>query len=266
MPRRPLILPVAALLFAVPARSEPIGNPGIIALHTAGLSAEAIAAKVRHAPCDYDLSTSGLIALKRAGVPQAAIVAMLEHCGGASDGNAPAANRPPGIFLQSPSGGQTLRPAAMSSIKIVGNGSILFPTMARLIVPQPTAPVVAGPRPVFLFRFAPPPPGTARSDFGQAAPEGAQSPNEFSLVHFRVDSGNRQVTIGRVQPYVEISGIDPKNTVPFAIADLGQGAFRVELQHDLEPGQYGFVLIGERERRRGTLFRIYDFAVTSASR
>jgi len=265
MPRRPPIPLLASLLLATPVHAESIGNRGIVALHNAGLSAEAIAAKVRHAPCDYDLSTSGLIALKRAGVPQAAIVAMLEHCGPTYDGDdkAPAAVHAPGIFLQTPSGETPVRPSAWSSLRVVapppGFGSYLFPTMARLVVPQATAQLTTGPRPVFLFRFAPQPPDHA--DFGGAESQDAQSPTEFSLVRFRERSGNRQVTVGRVQASIEITGIDPKYTLPFAVKELGDGQFRVELPEPLEPGQYGFVIMGERQRRRGTLFRIYDFAV-----
>jgi hypothetical protein len=136
--------------------------------------------------------------------------------------------------------------------------------MARLIVPQATAQVTTGPRPVFLFRFTPQPPD--RSDFGGAeSSNGAQSPTEFSLVRFREQSGNRQVTVGRVQANIEISGIDPKYTLPFTVtelgADQGNSQFRVQMPQPLEPGQYGFVIMGERQRRRGTLFRIYDFAV-----
>jgi hypothetical protein len=263
MPRRPLLLLLAALLLATPARSEFIGNPGIIALHEAGLSAEAIAAKVRHAPCDYDLSTTGLIALKRASVPQAAIVAMLEHCGPTYDGDdkIPAAAHTPGIFLQTPSGETLVRPSAWSSL---GLGGYLFPTMARLVVPQATAQLTTGLRPVFVFRFAPQPPDHA--DFGGAESQGAQSPTEFSLVRFREQSGNRQVTVGRVQANIEITGIDPKYTLPFTVKELGNGQFRVEMPEPLEPGQYGFVIMGERQRRRGTLFRIYDFAVKADSR
>lgn len=140
-----------------------------------------------------------------------------------------------------------------------GLGGYLFPTMARLVVPQATAQVTTGPRPVFLFRFPPPAPG--HSDFGEAESDGAQSPTEFSLVRFRAENGNRQVTVGRVQANIEITGIDPKYTLPFTVTDQGNSQFRVEMPQALAPGQYGFVIIGERQRRRGTLFRIYDFAV-----
>lgn len=252
-------LSLAISAFAGPAHAETVGNAGVIALHQAGLAGEAIAAKVRGGPCDYDTSTAGLIALRKADVPQAVIVAVIERCNhvGSAGGDG---RHAPGLFLVTGDMREVaLHPAAQSSIKVTGNGSILFPSLARLVVPQAAAQATAGSRPSFLFAF---PSSTARgSEFGEVAGDAAQSPNEFSLVHFRVDGGVRQVTIGRVQPYIEISGIDPKNTLPFTVTDLGDGLFRVDMPQDLPPGQYGFILMGERERRKGTLFRIYDFGV-----
>ncbi|MBU6267259.1 MAG: hypothetical protein KGN34_06950 [Sphingomonadales bacterium] len=250
---------LAGLAWTGAASAETVGNAGVIALHRAGLAGEAIAAKVRGGPCDYDISTAGLIALRKADVPQAVIVAVIERCNhlGPAQANG---RHAPGLFLVTGDMREVaLHPAAQSSIKVTGNGSILFPSMARLVLPQPAAQATGGARPSFLFAF----PENARSaaDFGEPGADAAQSPNEFSLVRFRVDGGVRQVTIGRVQPYVEISGIDPKNTLPFAVSDLGGGMFRVEMPQDLPPGQYGFILMGERERRKGTLFRIYDFGV-----
>jgi len=57
-----------------------------------------------------------------------------------------------------------------------------------------------------------------------------------------------------------------KNTLPFTVVDLGKGRFRVEMPQDLAPGEYGFVLLGERKSRGGTLFRIYDFEVAAAGK
>jgi hypothetical protein len=236
-----------------------------VALSTAGLGAGPILAKVRQAPCGYDTSASALIALKQAGVPEPVITAMIERCAGgaaAAGGAAPSA----GIYLadtaRSGAGLTLLRPSAQSSTKLVGNGSILFPHILRLIVPWPAARLVSpGPRPVFQFQFDP----ASRhvGGFGEVASDAAQSPSEFSLVRFRVEGGNRQVPIGRAEPYVQVTGIDPKNTLPFSVTDLGGGGFRVEMAQPLEPGEYGFVLLGERERRGGTVYRIYDFAVAA---
>lgn len=262
------LIGIIALLAPLAAKAEALDNAGVIALARAGLGSGPILAKVRQAPCGYDTSAAALITLKQAGVPDPVIVAMIERCARGADAAVTPATAQSGIYLADGPGADArltlLRPAAQSSTKVVGNGSLLFPHMVRLIVPGPAARLVSpGPRPVFHFQFDPATRHVA--DFGEVVTQAAQSPQEFSLVRFRVDGGNRQVPIGRAQPYVEVRGIDPKNTVPFSVSELGGGAFRVEMAQPLEPGEYGFVLLGERERRTGTLYRIYDFAVAGAA-
>ncbi len=274
------ILATAMLLAAAPpALAQSFTNASVIALHKAGLGDSVIAAKIADQPCGYNVGTEALIELKHAGLSDALITAMVMRCSGAPATSPrpatspapavplPAATAPaPGIYLAD---GATphphltlLRPAAQASTKLTGNGSILFPHMARLIVPQPAAQVASTTaRPVFYFYFTPE--GRHVGGFGEVNTEAAQSPAEFSLVHFRRDGGNRQVPIGRTEPYVEITGIDPKNTLPFTVEDLGWGTFKVVAGQDLAPGEYGFVLVGERDRRRSPLFRIYDFTVTA---
>jgi hypothetical protein len=256
-----------ALLAPLAAQAEALDNAAIVALSKAGLGAAPILAKVRQAPCGYDTSPTALIALKQASVPEPVIVAMIERCAGGGPARATApSGQAAGIYLADGPDADArltlLRPAAQSSTKMVGNGSILFPHIMRLIVPGPWARLVSpGPRPVFHFQFDAA--NRQVGGFGEVASNAAQSPSEFSLVRFRAEGGNRQVPIGRAEPYMQISGIDPKNTLPFTVTELGGGGFRVEMAQPLEPGEYGFVLLGERERRGGTLFRIYDFAVAA---
>lgn len=259
------LIGIVALLAPLAAFAQALDNGAVVAMARAGLGAGPITAKVRQGPCGYDTSAPALIQLKQAGVPEPVIVAMIERCTGAAPSGAAAAAQPPGIYLAEGAEDSPrltmLRPAAQSSTKRVGVGSVIFPFIIKLIVPGPAARLAsASARPVFHFQFDP----AARhvGGFGEVASEAAQSPGEFSLVRFRVDGGNRQVPIGRAEPYVQISGIDPKNTLPFTITELGNGLFRVEPNQPLEPGEYGFVLLGERGGRAGgALFRIYDFRV-----
>ena len=206
---------------------------------------------------------------RRGGVQAGMSVA--PYSAGLASADAPAVgagnSRAAGIYLASGSEADArqtlLRPSAQSSLKYTGNGSILFPHMAKLIVSQPSSQIITeSARPVFFFYFNLP--DHKVNTFGTAATEAAQSPEEFSLVRFRQDAGNRQVTVGRVQPYVSISGIDPKNTLPFEVTDMGGGSFRVEMSQDLAPGEYGFVLNGTSEKGGAAKFRIYDFTVRGA--
>ena len=253
------------------ATSQDFNNASVIDLHRAGLGESAIIAKIRTLPCHYDVSTEQLIALKKAGVGDEVIVAMVTRCAGAQRAQGEAASindshaaHAPGIYLEQPGvdGKPTLtllRPAAAVGVKTTGNGSILFPFQAKLIVPQPAAQVKSAlRRPAFWFYF-----NTADrkvDSFGTVATIAAQSPNEFSLVRFRQEGGNRQFVIGRVQPYVQVAGIDPRNTIAFATSEEEDGAFRIQAATDLADGEYAFVLSGEKNS-----YRIYDFSVTAAA-
>ena len=259
-------LAAATAMLPGPAPAQTFNSDSVLALHRAGLSKAAIVAKIKASPCDYDTGTDRLIALKQAGLDEDVIVAMVEKCAGAthaagSDAGAadPLVRHEPGIYLADMSHGalrlQILRPTAMAGEKITGNGSLLFPRLAKGTVPQPAAQHVAsGDHPRFYFYFNP---GNANVDsFGSFATHAAQSPNEFALVHFRVVGANRQFLIGRAQPYITTEAVDPKTTLPFSISDLDRGIYRVDLTEALPPGEYGFVLAGEKGS-----FRIYDFAV-----
>lgn len=296
----PVLLAVTVPL--APAMAQSFNGSSVLALHRAGLGDGPIVAKIRAMPCAYDTSATALVAMKKAGLSDPIITAMVERCSPpAMEGHAERAQggwtqmastaprdggvtgrgmfatiaaRAPikgrqrqseGIYLTREEGKLTLlRPSGQTAQKVVGNGSILFPRMLKLIVPRPAAQLeVNTPRPVFTFYFDP---GDRRvSEFGGVGGSAAQSPGEFSLVRFRQDAGNRQMTIGRVQPYVTVSGIDPKNTLSFGVKDMGDGVFRVEMAQDLAPGEYGFVLIGDTERSKTTVYRVYDFTVKAVA-
>jgi len=266
------LLAITTCVWAMQAQAadETFDNQGVIALHAAGLDDEVIMAKVKSLPCNYDLSTEKLVALKRAGIAQDVIVAMIDKCRGAMraqgiDKNSgdPLTAHAPGIYMleswAKPARLDLLRPSAAAGVKLTGNGSILFPHKATLTVPQAQArSVAATSRPTFYFYF-----NTAErkaDNFGAVTSIAAQSPNEFSLVRFRVDKNTRQFVIGRAEPYVEVVGIDPRNALPFEVEEVGDGIFRIEFPADLAPGEYGFVLPGEKSR-----FRIYDFSVSASA-
>ena len=266
---RPLAFMACLCLAQAQASAQTFDNQSVVALHAAGLGGDVILAKVRSQPCNYDVSTNGLVALKQAGIPQDVIVAMINKCQGAAQAQGidnmsadPLVAHAPGIYLQrseaNPAQLDLLRPSLGAGLKYTGNGSVLFPFRVTLTVPQARAQLAAGTaRPVFYFYFNPA--DRKVNSFGTAATIAAQSPTEFSFVRFRVDKNTRQFVIGRAQPYVQVLGIDPKNTLPFAAKEVGDGIFRVDFPDNLEPGEYGFMLPGEKGS-----FRIYDFSVGRA--
>ena len=258
---------LALLLPSGPARAETFDNASVIALSRAGLGSEVVLAKVSALPCNYDVSTGGLLALRAAGVAPAVVAAMVRRCAGTVAGEVPGAGgadarHAAGIYLAGAKPDQQLiqlRPAATVGIKRTGNGSLLFPRRATLTVAQPHAQVrTQSGRPTFHFYFDPV--DEKVNTFGTAASEAAQSPNEFSLVRFRIDRDTRQLVVGRGQPLANVEGLDPRIALPFAIEQVGEGHFRISFATDLMQGEYGFVLVGEGPRNR-VLYRIFDFAV-----
>jgi hypothetical protein len=171
----------------------------------------------------------------------------------------------PGIYLGAPAAGAgrmvMLRPTISSAVKTTGNGSILFPLQLKVLVPRSTSQMIAASaRPTFWFYFDPS--NRHVGEFGSPDSSAAESPDEFSLVRLRSDGVVRQFVVGRVQPYVSVSGIDAKHAIQFDTTEMSDGIFKVSLGADLEPGEYAFVLVGEKARKAA--YRIYDFEVASA--
>lgn len=274
MGRFGLIWAGVATMVATPALAQAFDNAAVITLHKAGLGTSSIQAKVESMPCAYDVSTSALVALKKAGLGEGVIAAMVRRCANAvrpRDGSGaamgdpanPLAAHPPGIYLfpqgTSPAPMPLLRPSQASGVKVSGNGSLLFPHVARLVVARASAQLrVANSLPTFYFYFEP---GDRKvGGFGTVSSGAAQSPEEFNLVRFTAKNGERQAVIGKNEPLNYQRGVDPRFAIPFAIAEVGEGIFRVTIDSPLEPGEYAFILAAES--RRMNYFRIYDFAIT----
>ena len=71
------LLAACGLLFASPLAAETLNNSTVTELVKVGLSNDAIIAKIKSTPGQYDLNANDLIALKNAGVPGDVIAAMI---------------------------------------------------------------------------------------------------------------------------------------------------------------------------------------------
>lgn len=264
------LLVIALLAVAHAAEAQSFDNDSVLALHRAGLGDSAIITKIDSLPCAYDVSTERLISLKRAGLSDDVLAAMIARCSGANRAQGvetaaagPSAHPAPGIYLASGPGSsaklELLHPALASGERTTGNGSVLFPFKVKLVVPRNRAQVTAyADRPDFYFYFDAADPDVG--GFGKVSTVAAQSPEEFSLVHFRQRGNGREVDIGRLVGFSKSAGIDPKYSLPFVSQALGDGAFKVTPDEQLAPGEYAFVLTGEKGRTR-----IYDFSVAGGA-
>jgi hypothetical protein len=257
---------IAGAIASSLAQAQSFDNAGVIALHEAGLGDAAIVAKINSMPCGYDASTAGLIALKRAGLSDVIIAAMVNRCAGSSraQGEGAAASDPlaphaPGIYVlqegQAPTL-QTLRPSKPSGLKVSGNGSILWPYVTTLVLPEPHSHnLVNKAQPTFYFYFNAA--DKRVSDFGSATSGAAQSPDEFTLVRFHVKGEQRDIVWGKRSIYTGSRGIDTKASVGFVTQEIGDGIFKVSFGEKLAAGEYGFVFTGANGGGR-----VYDFSIS----
>lgn len=260
---------LVCVLFFLPslASAETFDNASIIALSGAGLGDNVLLAKINNLPCSYDVSTDQIIKLRQAGVSSAVITAMVDRCVGASRAQGandsstdPLVKRSPGIYLQSVNASgsalKVIRPTNAAGVHTSGNGSLIFPFVAKLSVPQQSAQtIVPSNMPVFYFYFESS--DSKTGDFGTSQSAAAQSPSEFSLVRFKASSGQREMTIGKATAFNANVGIDPKNTIPFVVTELEDGVYKVTITNPMQAGEYAFVI-----RAGDSRYRIYDFEVS----
>jgi hypothetical protein len=269
------LLALAALVMATAASAEVMTNDTVLTLVKAGLSEPLIIDKINSEPCGYDVSTKSLLALKNSGLSDSLIGAMVRRCASLSQVRGisgddsspdPKVRHSPGIYLMStwstPPALLKLRPSKASGIRTTGNGSVVFPLITKLQLTGDHSSVgILLNQPTFYFYFNVS--DSNVSDFGLENSTAAQSPDEFSLIKFKLKKGAREVDVGRTAAYdgsiVSLrKGIDPRSTVGFATQDEGAGTYRVSMNQALEAGEYAFVFTGSNGAAR-----VYDFSVTT---
>ena len=266
----------AALISSSVAQSESMTNSTVLALSKAGLSDDLIIAKINTEACGYDVSTNNIMALRSAGLSDKLISVMVLRCASSNQltgivGNDasidPKVKHSPGIYVMeswlTPNVLQTIRPSRSGGMKTSGNGSILFPLVARLVIPgsQSRTPVQSR-NPVFYFYF-----NTSDqrvSGFGSESSEGAQSPEDFSLVRVKSKKDTREFEMGRASAYggslVSFrKGLGLKNVIKLNVEEQGAGIYKVLANAPLDGGEYAFVFTG------GEGSRIYDFSISDLS-
>lgn len=265
-----------ALGIGTAASAEVMNNEAIISLVKAGLSDELVIAKVDSESCNYDVSTSSILALRTAGLSDRVIAAMVTRCATANQVRGiagddaspdPMVRHSPGIYVFTdwlqPRGLKLVGLSRSSGMKTSGNGSILFPLVAKSTLPNASSRlVIPEASPTFYFYFNPS--DLAVSDFGQEKSLAAQSPDEFSLLKLKQKGDAREIEMGRMSAYggsiVSMrKGVNPKSEIKFVTEEMGQGIFKVSVG-PLEPGEYAFAFTGADGNAR-----IYDFTVPGTS-
>ncbi len=273
----------AAVLLSVSsgALAETLTNATVIALVNAGLGQETIAAKVRNATGDYDVSTEKLIELKSLGVSDSIIAAMLDSATKSQTAAAtafqnestdPKLPHAAGLYVladwDNPAKMARLDATTANQSRTSGMfGAILTSGLAPLkiktAIPNPTAKIkVKAARPTFYFYFDQAnPSGGVGSLYFSSLGASVTSPNEFSIVKFQVKKQLREVTTGQASFGGQKFGLVDKDKTAFSATDVSPGVFKVQINSDMAKGEYGFVYSSGGGIGGGAISRVFDFTI-----
>ena len=276
-------LTVAALLcVSSPAFAETLTNATVIALVNAGLGAETIAAKVRNATGDYDVSTDKLLELKRLGVADSIIAAMLDSSTKSQTAAAtafqnesidPKVPHASGLYVladwDSPSKMTRLDATTANQARTSGMfGAILTsglaPLKVKTAIPNATSKLkvrTARPTCYFYFDSANPTAGIAGLYFSSIG-SSVTSPNEFTVVKFQSKKGVREVTTGKASAFGGATyGLVDKDKISFTSSVISPGVFKVTIDNEMPKGEYAFVNSNGGGANAGAISRAFDFTI-----
>jgi hypothetical protein len=269
-----------AFSLATAACAETLTDAAVVQLAQAGLSSDAIVAKIRASANQFDVSTGALVWLKHQNVPDAVIAAMIDASAGLSEPASPADQsrsadpmvaHAAGVYLLEANAGrprmQRLDPTVATDVRTADAiGWALTSGIVKLkittVLANPTARFKADTdRPTFYFYFNQPGSGLYQNGLGiLRMPGPAPSPALFALIPFRTVGSERQLLEQRGFSGTTSGGID-KAAIAFSYAELSPGVFKVTPNSDLEPGEYAFVYTptdqGEGEDSEA---RYFDFS------
>ena len=275
---------LASMAMVRSAQAETLTNDSVVSMSKVGLGPEAIIAKIRTTPNAFDLSTDQLVILKQKNVPDAVIAAMLNASPGAtvsasaaidSDSPDPRSPHASGIYLLETGHGppHMERMDATHSNQTKSTGILAYaftygiaPVKFKTILPNATARIrTSSRRPIFYFYFDNSSTSLSGNPIGGVwLPGAVTSPNEFSLIRFERDGGNRVAVLGQFNITGIKSGVMDKARVSFSYDDVTPGVFKVTPDADLPPGEYAFaysVTSGSGFYGAGASARLFDFAV-----
>lgn len=249
-----------ALVFALPAQAETLDNQQVIDLVKVGLGDEAVVAKINSSATHFDVSTDGLIALKNAGVSSAVIAAMIqasnhatvsENAALSADSPDPKIPHPSGIYMLADWLAQpkmlVIDPTTSDQTKTGGflgyalSGGIASMSF-KTVIPNAHARIETNQnRPKFYFYFDQSDHSLSNGGSTFWTAGAVTSPNEFSLIRFKVKGERREARVGSFNIAGAKSGVMDKDRIPFDYTAVVPGVFEVHPQVDLEPGEYGFI-------------------------
>ncbi len=260
MKRVAVVLALALATAAVPAQAETLDNAAVVSLVKVGLGDEAVIAKIKASSNRFDVSTDALIALKNAGASSAVIAAMIEASNGASvsanaafsaDSPDPRVPHPSGIYLlanwlaeprmqviDATTSNQTKTGGFLGYALTGGLASMSFKT----VVPGAQARIAStAARPTFYFYFDQANRSLSNGGASVWMAGAVTSPNEFSLIRFKVKEDRREAKVGKFNIGGAKAGVMDEDRIAFTYSQVLPGVYEVKPDLDLAPGEYGFI-------------------------
>lgn len=159
----------------------------------------------------------------------------------------------PGIYIETgdPAAPQLvpINPVAIESRKVSNLGGFMLTggisgLKVKSVLPEPhAANQLASRRPVFRFCFdAPAAPNTAEQGSAYVGTaQAAVNPADFRLVQFESKKKQRELSLAKSTMFHGVKTTLADATYRFDSIEVAPGQFRVTLDYDLPPGEYGFV-------------------------
>lgn len=233
-----LFLAICPLLVA----QQALNNDAIIKLVKGGLSDDLIITTINAQPGGYDTSTDGLIALKTAGVSDEVVAAIVTK--GAGPVPAPLAATPQpaapagsslpkgvdDVGLYYPAADGSWQEVIAYDVNIVSSGAIK--SFTKHMVKGNNDGQVAGDTSRLKL--------TLPAKFLLYVPEG-RSPGEYQLVHFRIANGNREFSLIARKPDPKDPDAQLRDTVDFDTKKIELRLYEIDLGKDLGKGEYGLL-------------------------
>ena len=276
-----IVLGFLIVLFAFsedgPGVHRRLTNQDIVAMVSSGISEDVILAKIRatsatgNSSTNFDTSVEGLKALKAANVPDAIVKAMIDPTPAAPtliSLTGPATlnpNLPPpevGVYWKDGSKFVLIESQAISQSKVGGKAANVFTYGIKQVHWDA---FVNGPTSNNRVR-------ELRPTFYVYVPDGA-SAADYVLLKLNKKGDRREFQIGKFGGWLGgSSGPNRDKEIPFKFDHIGIRTYRVSLNSDLKPGEYGFFMgTGQQSATAGEVAgkgaggaatgRIYDFTI-----
>jgi hypothetical protein len=264
-----------------PVSENQVSVEDVLTMSQIGLSDDIVIARIHQHNKPIDLSTDDLVRLKQAKISDAVIRALIDPAAtpapattivvqtpgirgvekdnpsGATPGagqnavgdpNDPLAPHDSGIYIYTTdrSGKPKMVILERTAYQGAKTGGIFTSAMTYGIAKVKTTAVIPGKRamlridttrPVFYFYF-----DDKAAGLGTASPFGnVSNPNQFALLHLKIEKSARTTEIGEFSVWGGSSGSNEKSMVAFKSERLRPGLYKITLADDLKGGEYCFI-------------------------